>query len=226
MTNAKPRERTLTPPPGLPEHLPEGERLLWQGKPDWLQLALSAFHVRKVALYFALLIAWRLWRQSTDGVPVQDAVANNLPLLVSAVLALPLLLLLAWLSHRTTIYTITDRRVVMKFGIALPFTINLPFKAIGAAAAALRQNGTGDIPLKLIGTERLGYVAMWPHVRPWRINNPEPMLRAIPDARHVAELLTRAVEETTSVSVAPALRTSVNPVSEHVEPRPMSAAIA
>ena len=41
---------------GLPEPLPAGERMIWQGKPDWRALALRAFHVRKVAIYFGVLL--------------------------------------------------------------------------------------------------------------------------------------------------------------------------
>ena len=43
--------------PGLPSDLPPGERVVWQGAPDWKRLAIHAFHVRKVALYFALMLA-------------------------------------------------------------------------------------------------------------------------------------------------------------------------
>ena len=49
--------------PGLPEALPAGERILWQGSPDWKLLAAEAFHVRRLSLYFALMIA--LDRKST-----------------------------------------------------------------------------------------------------------------------------------------------------------------
>jgi len=38
------------PVKGLPEHLPQGEVMLWQGSPHWQSLALRAFHIRKVAL--------------------------------------------------------------------------------------------------------------------------------------------------------------------------------
>ena len=41
--------------PGLPEPLPRGERLIWQGSPDWVQLAIHAFHVRKLAIYFSAM---------------------------------------------------------------------------------------------------------------------------------------------------------------------------
>ena len=43
--------------PGLPSALPAGERVVWQGAPDWRSLAVHAFHVRKVAIYFALMLA-------------------------------------------------------------------------------------------------------------------------------------------------------------------------
>ena len=51
------REHELEAAPGLPEPLPAGERVLWQGKPDWKRLANEAFHVRQVAVYFALMLA-------------------------------------------------------------------------------------------------------------------------------------------------------------------------
>ncbi|MFN6997976.1 MAG: molybdenum cofactor biosynthesis protein MoaE [Aquincola tertiaricarbonis] len=44
--------------------------MLWQGSPQWAALAISAFHVRKVAIYFALILAW----QVASGAPT-DVVA-------------------------------------------------------------------------------------------------------------------------------------------------------
>ncbi len=45
---------------GLPALLPEGERLLWQGSPRWQSLAVRAYQVRKVIVYFAILVLWRV----------------------------------------------------------------------------------------------------------------------------------------------------------------------
>ena len=45
---------------GLPALLPAGEKLLWQGSPDWRSLAVRAYHVRKIAIYFLLLVLWRI----------------------------------------------------------------------------------------------------------------------------------------------------------------------
>ena len=56
--------------PGLPEKLPEGEHIIWQGAPDWKQLALQAFHVRIVSIYFALMLAIQLFNAWDSGQPL------------------------------------------------------------------------------------------------------------------------------------------------------------
>ena len=104
-----------------------------------------------------------------------------------------MLLLLAWLSSRTTQYTITSRRIIMQFGVALPMTLNIPFRIIGAAALRSYADGSGDIPVAITGDDRVAYLMLWPHVRPWRAARAEPMLRSIEDAKQVSEILARAV---------------------------------
>jgi hypothetical protein len=178
---------------GLPEKPPPGEHILWQGAPNWPRLAVRVFHLRKVAIYFAALIAWRAGAQLAHAGHGYSAIAAGLSLLPVALIGLSLLASLAWLSSRTTVYTITNRRVVLRIGVALPTAINIPFCAIGAAGLRIDAGGYGDIPLTLAGADRMGYVSLWPHVRPWRLNSPEPLLRSIPDARRVAALLGAAV---------------------------------
>lgn len=172
--------------------LPLGERVLWQGRPQWRTLALHAFHVRTVAFYFVLLALWRI------GVDVMDrdgagTMVSVLWLLLPCGVSCGVLMLLAWLSSRTTQYTITSSRVVLQFGVALPITLNIPFRVIGAGALRSYADGSGDIPLAITGKDRLAYLMLWPHVRPWRFTRAEPMLRAIADARQVSEILARAV---------------------------------
>ena len=36
---------------GLPEPLPKGESILWQGAPDLADLAVRVFHLKKIAVY-------------------------------------------------------------------------------------------------------------------------------------------------------------------------------
>ena len=60
-------EHELEPQYGLPERLPASEKLLWQGSPDFAAVALQVFHLRKVAIYFALMLAWRGATVLADG---------------------------------------------------------------------------------------------------------------------------------------------------------------
>ncbi len=57
----------------------------------------------------------------------------------------------------------------------------------------LYPDGSGDIPLLLNGPTRMGFTLLWPHVRPWRLRQVQPMLRAVPDAARVATMLSRAL---------------------------------
>lgn len=187
-------EHDYEPVRGLPGHLPAGEEVLWQGAPAWRALARRAFHVDKVALYFALLLAWRAGVVLVEGRPLGEIAAAALWLGPMALVACGILAVLAWLNARMTIYTVTNRRVVVKFGVALPMTVNLPFALIRDVALKLYGDGTGDLALKLGGEERVSYFHLWPNVRRWHITNPQPMLRVIPGAAEVGAQLRAALD--------------------------------
>lgn len=183
------------PVKGLPEVLPQGERMLWQGAPAWWPLAFRALYVRLVLGYFALLVIWSVGADLAAGVGFVEALltaANLVPVVLAAV---GLLTLYAWLAHRSTVYTITNRRVVLRYGVALPMTLNLPFAIVESAAVKAYGDGTGDIPLALNQDERVSYFMLWPNVRPWRFAKPQPMLRNVPDADEVAQILARALAQ-------------------------------
>jgi hypothetical protein len=181
------------PIPGLPADLPEGERLLWQGSPAWMSLAVRAFHIRKVAIYFAALILWRGVSSKYDGAATGEALSYALAIMPVALCGIGIVALLAYAYARMTIYSITSRRVMMRSGVAMPITVNLPFKRIDGAGLRLHADGTGDIPLKLSKDDRIAIMAIWPNMRPWRLSRPEPMLRSVPDASAVADLLAAAL---------------------------------
>lgn len=175
-------EYEIEPIPGLPGQLPPGERILWQGAPEWRVLAHTAFRTHWIAGYFGFLVAVSLGFSSWTGAALTAALGA---------VALGLLHLLAWGSARTTLYTLTNRRIVLRIGIAVPKCINLPLSQIASVDLACRADGTGDLPLTLAGSARLGWLALWPHVRPWTTARPRPMLRAVPDATTVAKLVAR-----------------------------------
>ncbi len=183
----------VEPIPGLPAVPPEGERILWSGGPQWLSLARHAFHIDKVAIYFAVLIAWRIGSQWHGGGTTAEILSAALAPLVVATIALAILATIARATARSTIYTITSRRIVMRFGVALPITFNLPFSSIANAGLREFSDSTGDLPVEQNEAKRLPYFVLWPHVRPWRFKSPEPMLRCVQDAPRVAQLLSKAL---------------------------------
>ena len=196
-------------PRGLPEALPAGERLLWQGAPDWRVLARQAFHIRKLALYFGIIIAW----VAADAVLRREPAATVALALLrdTAIAAVPLGLVAgyAWTVARTSVYTMTDRRVVLKIGLALPVTINLPFARIESAGVKSRADGAGDISLELRGSDRLAYPVLWPHARPWRLARAEPTLRGLRDAGTPARILARALAASADMA-APVLQSDAS----------------
>jgi hypothetical protein len=173
---------------GLPGMLPPGEEIVWQGAPDWRMLARTAYSTRLVAGYFALLAGWALanaWSSHGSYLGVEMTAGLG-------AVGLVLLHVMALLAAKTTVYTLTNRRIVLRIGIAVPKCINLPLKMVGAVDLALHADGTGDVPLVIAGPAKLGIIALWPHARPWKIVTPQPMMRAIPDAQNVAAMVARA----------------------------------
>ena len=130
-------EHELEPQYGLPERLPAGEKLLWQGSPNFNAVALRIFHVRKAAIYFAALIALRAGLVLADGGGLTEALLSLAWPLPLALTALCILVALAWMTSRTAVYTLTDKRIVMRIGIVLTLTFNIPLRTI--RSAALRQ---------------------------------------------------------------------------------------
>ena len=138
------------------------------------------------------------------------------------------LALLAWLLARTTIYTITDQRVVMRFGVALPMTFNLPFAASWSPPAcagtptARRHSAACSVPASASPTCHL-----WPHVRPWHYSRIRSRCCAACPTREVAALLSpdAALGATGDVRAAcRPLRVRRGAAKSSVPPRPATAA--
>ena len=199
---------------GLPEALPEGEHILWQGSPSPRRLAREALKVRWVFGYFALLAVWRVGVSSADY-PISEAWMHGIPFVLSGVIACLILYGLAYVQARSAVYTLTNKRVAMRIGAALTMTLNLPYPQIGTAQLETKSDGTGTLAFELIGETRISYLMSWPHVRPWHVSRTQPALRCIPDATNVARLFAEAAETRLS-----------QPQVSRVEPRGGSAVAA
>jgi Bacterial PH domain len=204
-------EHELEPQYGLPERLPTGENILWQGSPDFRAVALKIFHLRKLGVYFAILLLLRAGFVLADNGSWTDALVAMAWPLPLALTALASLAALAWMTARTTVYTLTDKRVVMRIGIVLTLTFNIPLRSLRSAALGQSVEGTGDIVLQLLGPDHIAFLHLWPHARPWHLAKPEPMLRCVQDAPRVAALLSQAWTQVIAVgTVSSPVREAAN----------------
>ncbi|MEL6967913.1 MAG: photosynthetic complex putative assembly protein PuhB [Pseudomonadota bacterium] len=174
------------PIPGLPAHLPEGEEIKWQGRPDPAALARRVLHRNKVAIYFALLAAWRVLAGVYDGLSAGLIAGQVLWALCLGAAALIILTVIAGAMARTTVYTVTNKRVVMRIGVALPVTFNFPFSQITSADLARTDKSSGTVALSLSEHSKVSWAVLWPHARPWKLRHPQPAIRAVADIDTVA----------------------------------------
>jgi hypothetical protein len=199
-------EHDYEPEMGLPEPLPEQEKILWQGSPDWKLVALRIIRLRAIVIYFVLLLAvqaFGVWSETASLSNVAFALLKTTPFVVFAIACFAYL---AWAMANNAVYTITSKRVVMRIGIALTLTYNLPYARIAAANVLKRPDGSGEIALELQSADKIAWINLWPHVRAWKLAHPQPLLRCLPKIAPVAEILSKAWLESrgeTSLSITP-----------------------
>jgi len=175
----------------FPEPLPEGEHVLWQHSPTWRPYARRVFQLDRIALYFLFIVAWVGLSAFFNGgmVALLKAMSWSIPPALGVLL---ILASIAWLYARTSVYTITNKRIVIQSGLAFETFTNLPFSKVSSADLKTFKDGTGDIELTITG-HRLLYSMLWPNVRLLRLKRPVPMMRALQQPHQVAETLGRAL---------------------------------
>ncbi|MGV8938206.1 MAG: photosynthetic complex putative assembly protein PuhB [Allorhizobium sp.] len=186
------REHEIEPVLGLPGALPAGEEILWQGRPSARLVARHSLKSLWIGGYFLILAIWVAASGLSDGQPVGGIVFSIAVLTGLAAVVLGMIELLAWGIERTTLYTITSERVVMRFGVALSMSLNLPFSQIHAVALGRLGGKAGTIALALREGHRLSWMVQWPHVRGWRFATPEPSLVCLTDSDAVSDILALA----------------------------------
>ena len=203
-------EHEFEPQYGLPERLPDGESILWQASPDVASLAREAFHFRTLCVYFSALALLSSGMEIAAGADTLGVLLALKWLLPLSVTGLVIVWMLAWLTARTTVYTLTNKRLVMRLGIVLTVTFNLPLSRLGAADLRLYRAGFGDISVSLAGADRIGWVHLWPSSRPWHLTQPQPTVRCVANASQLAEQLSHAWSACTGVAATPAAAKAVH----------------
>jgi hypothetical protein len=207
---------------GVAHALPPGERLLWQGAPDPGLVARHVFHRWLVIGYFALVIGW--WAYSAWGTVEMDAFLPMLGMRLGlAAIVIGTVEFLARTVAKTTVYAITSKRLVLKIGMVLPMSINVPFTVLLNAAVGRFRDGSGQIALTLLPGNRLAYVALWPHCKVFKLTQPQPVLRGVSDPEAVATVLRDAVmadaaERAETLEVGGATRSSAPAASAVLQP--------
>ncbi|MEL6665051.1 MAG: photosynthetic complex putative assembly protein PuhB [Pseudomonadota bacterium] len=181
---------------GMPEPLPEGERVLWQGSPSALALAINAFRLRWVLGYFVLMTLFRLANSSSNASSSAELSDVLLSSVVFCGIAIVLIFGLSFAMSRAAIFTITNERVILRYGAAIRKYLNIPFSKIKRAQLKRKSARVGDISLLLeVDRGAPGYLHIWPFARPFQYSRPQPMMRGLEEPEMVASVLARAVYE-------------------------------
>ena len=189
------REHEYEPIKGLPEELPDGEFVVWQGEPVWRSFTARAFHSRTLAFYFVGLIAVHLVYQMLNDLTLAEISISMAWQASLAAVALGLLTLLGKQYAASTVYTLTNRRLVVRSGIAVPMMINLPWESVAEVGFKSFSDGTGDFLVTPKPGKKLYYLMVWPHVKPFSWGRINPLLRALPEPQALAQRLAAVLQD-------------------------------
>ena len=173
---------------GFPESVPTSEKVIWQGRPCPLLIARRIFFLPHLVFYFFMMSFLSLLFQ-IDILTTKDLLIDFLSNMLLGSVAIFLLLAISYLVSSTTVYSITDKRLVMRIGIVLNLSLNIPLNKIHLAESRAYADKSGDISLELTPGNKIAYLHLWPHCRPWFFSAPRPRLSCLKEVDMVAMLL-------------------------------------
>ena len=182
-------EHEIEPVPGLPGRLPDGEYIVWQGQPTFKTVMIRLLRARWIAVYFAIAALWSVAVGLNNSESAWALFGRVTFIAVGALILFGLMALYARAVAKTSLYTLTNKRVVMRVGIAISASFNLPFKQIAGADFRVGKDGSGDVALTLKSGHGLSGSVFFPHQRGGLWRKLSPQLICLPDAKIVAEKL-------------------------------------
>ena len=185
-----------------------GERAALAGRARLASLARRAFHVRKVAIYFGLLLAWRVAARSARGATARWRRVSALPLLALGV-ARPRVLLAAGLAVARTTRLHDHQPARGDAHRHRPADdAEHPVRHDRRRRPEGHADGTGDIPLALTGTDRIAYLLLWPHAGPGGWRSPSRCCARAGRGAASPQILARSARRGRSAPAAPRSRPS------------------
>ena len=182
-------EHEIEPVPGLPGRLPDGEYIVWQGQPELKTVMTRLLRARWIAVYFAIAALWSVAVGLNNSEGAWALLGRVTFIAVAAAIVFGLMFLYARAVAKTSLYTLTNRRVVMRVGIAISASFNLPFKQIAGADFRVGKDGSGDVALTLKAGHGLSGSVFFPHQRGGLWRKLSPQMICLTDAKLVAEKL-------------------------------------
>ena len=185
----------------LAENLPADEVLIWQGRPEANAIATRAMRLWYVVAYLLGLVVLRTGYLIMGGAPISEWSALLAWQSLASLFIVGLIAGLSALYGKTTIYSLTNRRLILRTGAAVPIHVNFPLEQIASADLKVFPDGTGDIALTLENSDKLYWLLLWPNVRSWWVRPLQPLLRGLRDFELAASALASAASAESDVSL-------------------------
>ena len=175
-------------PKNILDAIPNGESILWKGRPSLWGFSWNLFGLKWITLYLSMLSIVSVARFFASDFYTAFYV-DFLPFFLSGIFASIILIGLAATQTYSTVYIITENRVIIKTGAALSFLISMPFKKIKEVNLQKRGASIGTISFELLSEKRVPYISCWPSVRPWKFKRTQPAFSCIGSVVEVATIL-------------------------------------
>ena len=185
----------------LAETLPDGEVLIWQGRPEARAIAIRGMYLWYVVAYLLGLVVLRTGYLITGDAQTSEWSALLAWQSLASLFIVGVIAGLSALYGKTTIYSLTNRRLILRTGAAVPIHVNFPLEQIVSADLKVFPDGTGDIALTLENSDKLYWLLLWPNVRSWWVRPLQPLLRGLRDFELAASSLASAADAGSTVSL-------------------------
>ena len=175
-------------PKNILDAIPNGESILWKGRPSLWGFSWNLFGLKWITFYLSILSVVSIARFFASDFHTAFYI-DFLPFFLSGIFASIILIGLAAIQAYSTVYIITENRVIIKTGAALSFLISMPFKKIKEVNLQKRGASIGTISFELFSKKRVPYISCWPSVRPWKFKKTQPAFSCVRSVDEVATIL-------------------------------------
>ena len=174
--------------------IPEGEIVCWVGRPYWISLGFNVFGIKYLLLYF-IISAFYAISQIELVFSFRAFIGEYISFIISGIIASVILFLLAYFAAQHTCYVITEKRLVIRTGIALVFLLNVPLKNVISIDKQSLFRGYGNLSFKPQSKKRIPYSSCWPSVRGSSFLKPIPTFRSIANIEEIGRIVGEMAEK-------------------------------